>query len=204
MTSRLMRMLILAVSAAMVALTGAAGVAGVASAQPQPASGGKNVVNVVGINPDTGAQVFTGTFTAKSAKEDKSAKTGISLVGDLTGQLTTQPGQPQGQGRGPQDVTRQNLAMPVKAISAQGAPAGQSQAACGILDLTLGPLDLNLLGLRVQLNEVDLVITAIPGGGLLGDLLCAVANLLNPTGAISDLLQVVNLLNQILGILGGA
>jgi hypothetical protein len=198
-----MRMLILFVSTAMVALTGAAGVAGTAFAQPQPVPSGQNTVDVVGINPDTGEQVFTGTFTARSAKEDRSARTGISLVGDLTGQLTAQPGQPQGQGRGPQDVTRQNLAMPVNAISASGAPAGESQAACGILDLTLGPLDLNLLGLRVQLSQVDLVITAIPGGGLLGDLLCAVANLLNPDGTLSDLLRVLDLLNQILGILGG-
>ena len=51
---------------------------------------------------------------------------------------------------------------------------------CRILTLTLGPLDLNLLGLRVQLNQVNLRITAIPGGGLLGDLLCGLANLLNP------------------------
>lgn len=199
----LMRMLILIASTAMVALTGAAGVAGTAFAQEPPAPGGGNTVNVTGINPETGEQVFTGTFTAKSAKEDRSAKTGISLVGDLTGQLTGQPGQPQGQGRGPQEVTRQNVAMPVNAISASGAPSGEAQAACGILDLTLGPLDLNLLGLRVQLNQVDLVITAIPGAGLLGDLLCTVANLLNPDGTLTDVLQVVNLLNQILGILGG-
>ena len=59
-------------------------------------------------------------------------------------------------------------------------PAQSSQLVCRILTLTLGPLDLNLLGLRVQLNQLNLRITAIPGGGLLGDLLCGVANLLNP------------------------
>jgi hypothetical protein len=35
---------------------------------------------------------------------------------------------------------------------------------------------------------------------LLGDLLCAIANLLSPTGA---LVTIVGLLNQILGILQG-
>ena len=58
--------------------------------------------------------------------------------------------------------------------------AQSSQLVCRVLTLTLGPLDLNLLGLRVQLNQVNLRITAIPGGGLLGDLLCGLANLLNP------------------------
>ena len=42
---------------------------------------------------------------------------------------------------------------------------------CPILDLTLGPLDLNLLGLMVHLDTVHLVITADSEGGLLGQLL---------------------------------
>jgi hypothetical protein len=55
------------------------------------------------------------------------------------------------------------------------APPGFTQApgtVCSILDLVLGPLDLNLLGLLVHLDRVRLTITAIRGGGLLGDLLC--------------------------------
>jgi hypothetical protein len=43
---------------------------------------------------------------------------------------------------------------------------------CPILDLTLGPLDLNLLGLIVHLDTVHLVITADSEGGILGQLLC--------------------------------
>jgi hypothetical protein len=86
-----------------------------------------------------------------------------------------------------------------------GATAGVSaqQLACEVLTLTLGPLDLNLLGLRVQLNEINLRITAIPGGGLLGDLLCAIAGLLSGGGPLGTLLtQITRLLNQILGALG--
>ena len=78
------------------------------------------------------------------------------------------------------------------------------QVACGILDLTLGPLDLNLLGLRVKnffgekLSSFSFFITAIPGGGLLGDLLCAeIAGLLDPLGPLR---QLVALLNRLLGI----
>ena len=46
---------------------------------------------------------------------------------------------------------------------------------CTILDLTLGPLDLNLLGLMIHLDPVHLLITAERGGGILGDLLCGLA-----------------------------
>jgi hypothetical protein len=64
-------------------------------------------------------------------------------------------------------------------LTTQLAPA-QQQASCNILHLVLGPLNLNLLGLNVSLNQVVLDITAVPGAGnLLGNLLCAVANLLN-------------------------
>jgi hypothetical protein len=44
-----------------------------------------------------------------------------------------------------------------------------------VLDLVLGPLDLNLLGLMVHLDKVHLVITADSEGGILGSLLCSLA-----------------------------
>src|SRR5690242_18622399 len=70
---------------------------------------------------------------------------------------------------------------------------------CQILHLTLGPLDLNLLGLVVHLNQVVLDISAQPGAGnLLGNLLCSIANLLNGGGPLS---QLVNALNQLLASL---
>jgi hypothetical protein len=73
-------------------------------------------------------------------------------------------------------------------------------ASCEILDLVLGPLDLDLLGLVVHLDRVHLNITAEGGpGNLLGNLLCAVANLLN--GPSPDLSALAALLNQILAIL---
>ena len=46
---------------------------------------------------------------------------------------------------------------------------------CTILDLVLGPLDLNLLGLMIHLDRVHLRITADPNGGILGSLLCSLA-----------------------------
>jgi hypothetical protein len=78
-------------------------------------------------------------------------------------------------------------------------------AVCPILHLTLGPLDLNLLGLRVQLNQVVLDVTAIPGpGNLLGNLLCAIAGLLDGvdlSGVLGNLLQ--NLIDALIRLLQG-
>jgi hypothetical protein len=61
------------------------------------------------------------------------------------------------------------LKVPVTAVAAQ-APT------CQVLDLTVGPLNVDLLGLIVDLKRVHLTITAIPGGGVLGNLFCGLAN----------------------------
>jgi hypothetical protein len=53
-------------------------------------------------------------------------------------------------------------------------------AICPVLDLTLGPVDLNLLGLLVHLDTVHLTINADSNGGVLGSLLCSLAG--TPTG----------------------
>jgi hypothetical protein len=62
-----------------------------------------------------------------------------------------------------------------------GASAAQTIPSCRVLNLVLGPLDLNLLGLVVQLygpsrNEpVTLTISSFPGQGVLGDLFCGLS-----------------------------
>lgn len=72
-----------------------------------------------------------------------------------------------------------------------------------VIQLVLGPLHLDLLGLVVDLNQVHLTITAQQGAGnLLGNLLCSVANLLSGSGAGGALGGLANTLNQILGALG--
>ena len=82
------------------------------------------------------------------------------------------------------------------------APTAQAAAACQVLNLVLGPINLNVLGLVISIpNPVVLNITAVPGAGnLLGNLLCSVAGLLNGGTALQ---QIADLLNQILGILSG-
>lgn len=99
-------------------------------------------------------------------------------------------------------VGTKNKVVTIDVRSIEGVTQGRTVArshGCEVLDLVLGPLDLNLLGLRVQLNRVVLNITAEPGpGNLLGNLLCAVAGLLDDSGVLT---QVRQILNSILGIL---
>jgi hypothetical protein len=45
-----------------------------------------------------------------------------------------------------------------------------------VLDLVVGPLNLQLLGLVVDLNRVHLTITATRGSGVLGDTFCKLAD----------------------------
>jgi hypothetical protein len=108
----------------------------------------------------------------------------LVAVGTLTGTVTNAAG----------DV----LATVNRTIT---LPVDVAQATCEILDLRLGPLDLDLLGLVIHLDEVHLNITAEQGpGNLLGNLLCAIAGLLdNPATPLASLAR---LLNRILAILG--
>jgi hypothetical protein len=82
------------------------------------------------------------------------------------------------------------------------APAALPAGACQILNLVLGPLHLDLLGLVIDLNQVILNIIAQSGAGnLLGNLLCAVAGLLDGSPLSGLLGQLSTLLNSILAIL---
>src|SRR5687768_5458905 len=107
----------------------------------------------------------------------------IVAVGTLTGTLTDSLGAVVG-------TVLRNLTMALT----------NTQASCQILHLELGPLDLNLLGLVVHLDKIVLDIDAESGSGnLLGNLLCAVAHLLDSNAAPQAL---SNMLNRILGLLG--
>lgn len=75
-------------------------------------------------------------------------------------------------------VTR-NVEIPLALDGLLGAEGG-----CDILHLSVGPVYLDILGLVVELDDceggpVTVDITALAGEGLLGDLLCGIANLLS-------------------------
>jgi hypothetical protein len=132
----------------------------------------------------------TGTFTPT-----RFAKQGDQLVatGTLHAVLTDSAGAAAG-------AADQAVTLPVQ-LPGAGSGDVSALAACPILHLVLGPLDLNLLGLTVHLDRVVLDITAQSGpGNLLGNLLCAIAGLLNGGLPIS-LGVLADLLNRILAIL---
>jgi hypothetical protein len=69
--------------------------------------------------------------------------------------------------------------------------------ACEILSLVLGPLDLDLLGLNVSLDDceggpVQVCISATGGEGILGDLLCGLSGPLLGRLTLADIAQLVN------------
>lgn len=106
----------------------------------------------------------------------------VAAVGTLTGTVTNSAGQTVG-------AIVRNVTLSLITIN----------ATCDILHLELGPIDLNLLGLVVHVDKIVIDIDAQSGpGNLLGNLLCAIANLLNNNGGLSTL---VSLLNQLLGLL---
>lgn len=107
---------------------------------------------------------------------------GLALQGVLNGTVTNTAGTVLS------TITNQAITLPVGAAAASGS--------CSILDLTLGPLHLDLLGLVVDLNQVHLTITGQTGNGqLLGNLLCGLANALNGSGG-----GLANILNNLLGL----
>ena len=89
-----------------------------------------------------------------------------------------------------------------KSLSGLTAKSTQSLAACDILHLVLGPLDLDLLGLQIHLDKIVLDIVAATGAGnLLGNLLCAITGILDGGPLAGLLAQLNDLLGQILDLL---
>jgi hypothetical protein len=133
--------------------------------------------------PITQTLAGIGTFTGQLAISSFTIVNGqLAAVGTLTGRITDTAG---------------NLLGTI--ATAVTVPVSNMSGSCSILHLELGPLDLDLLGLQVHLDKVVLDISAQSGSGkLLGNLLCAIANLLNNGGALS---QLVTLLNQLLAAL---
>lgn len=148
----------------------------VATAAP-PTASAPSSLNLTGTIASGGT--FAGTLTNLHFVNQNGV---VALAGQLTGTLTDALGNVLG------SVSNVPIALPVGGAAASGG--------CTILDLTLGPLHLDLLGLVVDLNQVHLTITGQTGNGqLLGNLLCGLANALNGNGG-----GLANILNKLLGI----
>jgi hypothetical protein len=156
--------------------------AGVASAAPSAPAAAAPVTALA--TPITGTAQNGGSFAGTFTPSKFSAKNGTVLAtGLLTGTVTNSSGDTVG-------TVSRTVSMPVTVAA----------VTCQVLNLVLGPLHLDLLGLVIDLNQVHLVINAVAGAGnLLGNLLCAITHLLDGTPTAGGLAA---LLNAILALLG--
>jgi hypothetical protein len=128
------------------------------------------------------------SMSASDALAQRKAPTTFNVIPINISSVTVQGGQLVANG----NIGSTPFQLPL-ILTAQPLAAG---ATCPVLDLSLGPINLNLLGLNVSTSPICLEITAHEGGGLLGDLLCGIANLLNsgmPLGTILGNLTTVQL-----------
>jgi hypothetical protein len=161
-------------------LVGGTGAASAAQTAPKLAK----TVKMTGTSKS--GKKFSGKYTI-SRFISKGSKT--YAVGTLTGRLAGKK------------VTKHGVRMPVALTqAAQSAQLPPIPGACAILNLSIQPINLNLLGLSVRTSQIDLRIDAIPGAGnLLGNLLCGITNILNPGAANPS--QLAAILNALLALL---
>jgi len=150
-----------------------------APAAAAPPAGTGLVTSIFQTVPGVGT--FAGTLTTTSFSLVNGV---INAVGTISGTFTPLVGTAQ-------TITNVPITIPLTGFT----------GTCQILHLHTGQIDLSLLGLNVTLAPIDLLITATAApGNLLGNLLCAVAHLLDSGGPLANLLGgLTNLLNQIVG-----
>jgi hypothetical protein len=164
---------ILALGAPMAAL---AATATPEAANPAPAPTGNLVIDIVQTLANGSVIDAVATVT------DVSVVNGVlTATGTITGTLTSVAG----------TVTEftSNFTAPLSVVS----------ATCDILTLNVGAIHLDLLGLVVDTSPIDVLISAVAApGNLLGNLLCAVAHLLDGNASLS---AIAALLDHIIAIL---
>jgi hypothetical protein len=177
---------------------------------PGQNKGGNIPINQTATVNGAPAQV-TGSFQITSFKNDNGC---LEAVGHIRLKADGSP----------QQLDQDGVTLPVQSINGAPVPGNNCASAagatttddtgasdlqiaqvatpgCNILNLVLGPLHLDLLGLVVDLNQLVLNVTGQTGAGdLLGNLLCGIAGLLNPAGAL-DLNVLTSLLNAVLAAL---
>ena len=143
----------------------------------------------------TGADgvTFAGTLSVQKFSVQNGAAVAIGMV---TGTVAS-AGTPLG------TVLAGPVAFPVSvepgsAITGKAPVSVQQATNCQVLHLDIGAVNLNLLGVTVATQPISIDISGTSGGtNVLGTLLCTILDTVN------NVIGLVNLLNQLLGILGG-
>jgi hypothetical protein len=154
-----------------------------AAASAQEPAGLTQVVPVSG-KSKSGKQ-FRGTY---AIDRFRTARGELVSVGTLRGRL------------GGRRVAERNVRMPAAVSDAPAAAqVPPIPNACEILNLVLGPINLDLLGLVVRTNRINVRIDAVPGpGNLLGNLLCAITGILDPQATSAR--QLAPAMNSLLAL----
>jgi len=135
-----------------------------------------------------GDAVFRGKLDITSFRAAAAGEPGeIVAVGKVTGKVT--------KGDKSKRVSQDNVVVPVTISSSEL----HTRAICQVLNLVLGPIHLNLLGLHLDTNTIRINLTADSEGGLLGSILCALAGGVD----VLSLQDILDALNGILAILQG-
>jgi len=152
-----------------------------------------------------GRQSFDGEWTITQFVEQDGA---LVAEGVLTGEVTNKHGK----------VTKtveETVLLPVTVRDVSSASAGalramQATGACDVLELVIGPITLNLLGLNLFIGgeggvPILIDLDATPSEGLLGQILCGLAGGLpldDLIGGVQNLLDFLNALNGLFNLLG--
>jgi hypothetical protein len=146
-----------------------------------------NQLTNIPMKAQEGDRKFTGKLSVQTFELQGES---IVAVAKLTGKVDKK------QGKGTKKISR-TVRVPVT-VTGQTADV-QSQVICEILNLVLGPINLNILGLRLQTNTIRIRLTADSQGGLLGSLLCGLTGPID----LGNLGALIALLNDILCELTG-
>ncbi|HXF62741.1 MAG TPA: hypothetical protein VNK95_14050 [Caldilineaceae bacterium] len=154
-----------------VLLLGTGCVPAAGGAAPQPAN---RVVAVETVRPDelrADALMFSGglEITDFMVQDGQLIANGLFTVTDFEGNNQTLP-----------------VSLPVKGMTADET--------CQVLTLALGPLNLDVLGILINADEVQLQVVANPEKGFFGELLCGIADAYNT----ANLELVAAMLNEVI------
>lgn len=150
----------------------------------------------------TAASLFTLALAFTMGSPTAQAKprpSSLNIVPTINS-ISVQNGQLVATGTATATVKGQTTTVPFTAPVNIALAEDQSAATdCPVLDLTLGPINLDILGLVVETSPICLQIVAHPGEGLLGDLLCSVAHLLDGGLSLDQILAGLGLNDPVTG-----
>jgi len=141
-----------------------------------------------------GGVTFAGTLSVLKFSQRDGKPVAIGMV---SGSATSSSGTPLGTAlSGPIEIPVQ--VAPGSALTSAAPISVQPAATCQVLHLDLGAVNLNVLGLAVATQPIAIDVSGTTGGAnVLGTLICTILETVN------NVVGLVGLLNQLLGILGG-